>query len=84
MIFLQIVIILLLILLLVRSINHDNRMARLEKFVGRVFAAVREREGMMSDQIFSGETIENLDDIEEVTADDGSEGSDESEQREDF
>lgn len=80
MIFLQIVIILLLILLLVRSINHDNRMARLEKFVGRVFAAVRERkEDMMSDQIFSGETIENLDDIEEVTANGGSEGSDEAE-----
>lgn len=84
MIFLQIVIILLLILLLVRSINHDNRMARLEKFAGRVFAAVRERGGMMSDQIFSGETIENLDDMEEVTADGRSEGSDESEQREDF
>lgn len=84
MIFLQIVIILLLILLLVRSINHDNRMARLEKFVGRVFAAVREREGMMSDQIFSGETIENLDDVEEVTSDGGSEGSDGAEQREDF
>lgn len=79
MIFLQIVIILLLILLLVRSINHDNRMARLEKFAGRVFAAVREREGMMSDQIFSGETIDNFDDMEEVTADGGSEGPDEAE-----
>lgn len=67
MIFLEIVIIVLLVLLLVRSINHDNRMARLEKFVGRVLASVRE--SMMSDQMFSGETIENLDDMEEVTAD---------------
>lgn len=79
MVIMQCVTVILLCLLLIRSINHDNRVERLEKFAGRVFAAVRERESMMSDQIFSGETIENLDDMEEVTADGGSEGPDETE-----
>lgn len=74
MVIMQCVTVMLLCLLLIKSINQDNRMARLEKFVGIVLASVRERESMMSDQMFSGETIENVDDMEEVT-DDG-EGED--------
>lgn len=73
MIFLQIVIILLLLLLLVRSINHDNRMARLEKFVGKIVSSVNQKYFPESDQIFSGETIENVENAKEVDADGGNE-----------
>lgn len=85
MIFLQIVIILLLLLLLVRSINHDNRMARLEKFVGKIVSSVNQKYVPESDQIFSGETIENIEESEIKEVDDGerSEGS-EAKEREDF
>lgn len=61
----QCVTVILLCLLLIRSINHDDRMARLEKLVGIVLASVREREGMMSDHIFSGETIENVEEVDD-------------------
>lgn len=61
----QCVTVILLCLLLIRSINHDDRMARLEKLVGIVLASVREREGMMSDRIFSGETIENIEEVDD-------------------
>lgn len=46
MIFLQIVIIGLLILLLVRSINHDNRMGKLEIVVGKLVNLIKVNETM--------------------------------------
>ena len=76
MMFLEILAIVLLLLLLVRSINHDNRMARLEKFVSNAVAAAKQREDIMSDHIFSNETIDNPEDVTEV--DDGGK------EREDF
>ena len=83
MMFLEILTIVLLLLLLVRSISHDNRMARLEKFVNNAVVAAKQREGIMSDHMFSNETIDNPEDVTEVD-DGGKEGSYESEQREDF
>lgn len=46
MIFLQIVIIGLLILLLVRSINHDNRMGKLEIVIGKLVNLIKVNETM--------------------------------------
>ena len=84
MMFLEILTIVLLLLLLVRSINHDNRMARLEKFVSNVVTAVKQREGIMSDHMFSDETIDNPEDVTEVD-DGGKEGSvTEAKEREDL
>lgn len=70
MVIMQCVTVMLLCLLLIRSINQDNRMDRLERFVEKVVASVNQRYHMESDQIFSGETIEN---VEEADADGGGE-----------
>lgn len=75
MIFLQIVIIVLLIILLFRSINHDNRMNRLERFIGKLAGMIKVNEVMNAapiEDIFSHDTIENT---EEVDTDGGNEGS---------
>lgn len=69
MIFLEIVIIGLLVLLLVRSVNHDNRMDRLERFIGKLIRKIKADEAMNVapvEDIFSHETVENVDESVEV------------------
>ncbi len=44
MVFLQFIIITLLLLLLVRSINHDSRVDRLERFVRKLITEMRQNE----------------------------------------
>ena len=67
MIFLQIVIIGLLILLLVRSINHDSRVDKLEMVVGKLVSRIKVDEVMNTasiDGIFSHDTIENTEEVD--------------------
>ncbi len=67
MIFLQIVIIGLLILLLVRSINHDSRMDKLEMVVGKLVSRIKVDEVMNTasiEGIFSHDTIENTEEAD--------------------
>ena len=81
MIFLEIVIIGLLTLLLVRSVNHDNRMDRLELFIGKLISKIKVDEAMNVapvEDIFSHETVENVDEHVEVKEvnEDGNEDKD--------
>lgn len=68
-VFIEITLALLLLLLLIRSINHDKRMERLEKFVGKLAISIRQRESL------------NAFDAKEVDTNGGAEGSDSEEQR---
>lgn len=65
MVIMQCVTVILLCLLLIRSINHDDRMERLEKFVGRVVRAA-EVKAAYTEDIFSHESIENVEDVEDI------------------
>ena len=81
MIFLEIVIIGLLTLLLVRSVNHDNRMDRLERFICKLINKIKADEAMNAapiEDIFSHETVDNVDEPVEVKEvnEDGNEDKD--------
>ena len=49
MILLQIVILILVAILLIRSINHDNRMSKMERFIGKILRSIKaaEQESMI-------------------------------------
>ena len=57
MVFLQFIIIALLLLLLVRSINHDSRVDRLERFVRKLITETRKNE--ISDNLM-GNIFDNI------------------------
>lgn len=81
MIFLEIVILGLLTLLLVRSVNHENRMDKLERFIGKLINKIKADEVMNAapiEDIFSHETVDNVDEPVEVKEvnEDGNEDED--------
>ena len=57
MILLQFAILLIVVLLLVRSINHDNRMEKMERFMGKIVKSIQgveQHTGLAQDPLYSG------------------------------
>lgn len=75
MVLLQFAILLAVVLLLVRSINHDNRMEKMERFMSKIVRSIQgveQHTGLTQDPMYSGYgglmpdlTEEDIDTIEE-------------------
>ena len=69
MILLQFAILFLCVLLLVRSINHDNRMEKMERFMGKIVKSIRgveQHTGLMQDPIYNADYANITEEVEET------------------
>ena len=84
MVLLQFAILLVIVLLLVRSINHDNRMDKMERFMGKIVKSIRgveQHTDLMQDPIYNSgyssvlgdyteDDVEQIEEVLEETTDD--------------